>query len=231
MENQQYSALVVSVQQNVKSGTGNYGAWYIHKVLVRYSNNNEEEGSYMSKDAICKYFVPGQNATFTREVKMVGQYTNINFKPVSDNKGGFGNKGGYKNYTPDKSVAILAHKVSLTVAASNAAITLVAAGDLIEGKSIEESVAIKTESILKTLVKVSGLQNAIDAYAASKTTEAATTNAAQQVQQPVQQPVQNLPPQNFPTQNSPSSPAPINNGIPPDMHNAAASMPTDDLPF
>lgn len=61
-----------------REGDGQYGHYYIHGI----SFENGDTGDYMAKTNPQKYFILGQEADYTKETKVNGQYTNVIIKPI-----------------------------------------------------------------------------------------------------------------------------------------------------
>lgn len=73
-----------------KEGSGQYGKYYIFTVMF----DNGDSGDYMAKSNPQTYFIEGQEADYTKEVKQNGNYTNTSIKPIQAQGGGKQWNGG-----------------------------------------------------------------------------------------------------------------------------------------
>lgn len=79
-------AAVKRVLHETKTYTGKYGQVFVHSIEFE----NGDKGEYHSKKSICDKFVEGQEADYTIESKVNGQYTNVFIKPIEDKQSGSG---------------------------------------------------------------------------------------------------------------------------------------------
>ena len=77
MENKK--SKVTAVQENVRQYAGQNGTIYYHTIKFE----NGDSGQYGSKSQTCEKFITGQEAEYTIEAKVNGQYTNYTIKPVA----------------------------------------------------------------------------------------------------------------------------------------------------
>lgn len=92
LTNGTFKKKVKEIQNKIKEYTGANGTIYYHKIIF----DDGSQGTYGSKSETCTKFVIGVEAEFTCEVKVNGQFTNYNIKPVQAGGPGFrgGNGGG-----------------------------------------------------------------------------------------------------------------------------------------
>lgn len=68
-----------------KEGIGQYGKYFIFTVVF----DNGDTGDYLGKSNPQNSFIVGQDADYTKEVIVNGQYTNVKIKTIQQNGGGF----------------------------------------------------------------------------------------------------------------------------------------------
>lgn len=73
--------MIEQVRENVKEYDGRNGHIHVHMVKVE---GDPEEWEYHSLTPECKKFTPKEEATFTTDVRVNGQYTNRKISPVTD---------------------------------------------------------------------------------------------------------------------------------------------------
>ena len=97
------TAKIAKVRENIKSYAnkrsvgGKDPMVFVHGVTLE---GDPQEWEYHSLKQTCEVFVPTQEATFTTEVKVNGNFTNYKISPVRVEKkafGGGGFSGGFKS--------------------------------------------------------------------------------------------------------------------------------------
>lgn len=86
-------AKVSKILHNTRSYNTQNGMLYVHEVTFE----NGDRGGYSSKSETCTKFTEGQEANYTIETKVNGQYTNVVVKPATEfipNGAGFIKKSG-----------------------------------------------------------------------------------------------------------------------------------------
>lgn len=97
------TAKIAKVRENINSypnkmdKTGKNPTVYVHGITVE---GDAIEWQYHSISQSCTAFVPGQEATFTTEVKVNGNYTNHKIVPVKAEKKSFGGGFGGSKFEP-----------------------------------------------------------------------------------------------------------------------------------
>jgi len=115
------TAKIAKVRENIKSYAnkrsvgGKDPMVFVHGITLE---NDPQEWEYHSFKQTCEVFVPTQEATFTTEVKVNGNFTNYKISPVRVEKKAFGGgfSGGGAKYEPKQQEIITALSCASTAA-------------------------------------------------------------------------------------------------------------------
>lgn len=77
---EQKKSRVSKVLHNTRTYPSQHGQMYVHEITF----DNGDKGSYASKTDTCTKFTEGNEAAYTIETKVNGQYTNIIVKPAQE---------------------------------------------------------------------------------------------------------------------------------------------------
>src|SRR6266403_3607709 len=92
-------SVVTAIAENVKQWAGQNGTVYYHTVTFV----NGDSGSYGSKTPKCEKFTIGVEADYTKEIKVVGEYSNVIIKPAVIAQNSF--SGGKKEFNQKAVIA------------------------------------------------------------------------------------------------------------------------------
>jgi hypothetical protein len=88
---------VTKVTQNTRNYASKFGTMYVH--VIEFENG--DKGDYSSQKQICEKFTEGNEASYTIETKVNGQYTNVIVKPAQSfvpNQKKFGSSGSEESF-------------------------------------------------------------------------------------------------------------------------------------
>lgn len=109
----------VTVSEYKNESTGKFGLQYYHNIEFE----NGDKGTYTSKRKDQVNFIVGQEADYTIETKINGQYTNVFIKPVMPaDKPSFGGKAAF--IPKDPKIEMISYAMSY-------------AKDLVVGKAVK----------------------------------------------------------------------------------------------
>jgi hypothetical protein len=188
------------------------GTIYVHSITMQY-NNGTETGEWHSTSSTCNKFTVGVETKFERSVRQNGQYTNIVYKPVNEQKPSNGYKpGGYSGSSKYSKLDLICNnKVKLTIAATDIAIQRMSVEGIPAGHSFSSALALYTEETMAMMLEQSGLNKVIKNYTAELSSEKESGGNAQQNQHHPE----------------PKMNAPVFNTI----QDIPKVLPEDDLPF
>lgn len=91
--------VVKQVRECIKNYQGKDGKIYVHGITLA---DDPQEWEYHSKTDKCVKFIPTQEATFAKEIKQNGNYTNYKISPINPEPKAGGFKPGFKSEPKDE---------------------------------------------------------------------------------------------------------------------------------